>query len=100
MTHVHCRPLPFVLAVASGAVALRAMPCRAQQRLPRKPGVQLERFVWRVLNKMSVPVRNRASEWLWNHSFLPGEHDYHFSAEAAATAPVLVAVCHGANTKN
>lgn len=68
----------------------------AQQRLPRKPGIQFERFVWRVLNKMSVPVRNRASELLWNHSFLPGEHDYRFIPEALETAPFLVAVC-GAN---
>ena len=68
----------------------------AQQRLPRKPGIQFERFVWRVLNKMSVPVRNRASELLWNHSFLPYEHDYHFTPEAVETAPVLVAVCGGA----
>lgn len=67
----------------------------AQQRLPRKPGIQFERFIWRVLNKMSVPVRNRASELLWNHSFLPDEHDYNFSVEAVATAPVLVAVCGG-----
>lgn len=67
----------------------------AQQRLPRKPGIQFERFVWRLLNKMSVPVRNRASEMLWNHSFLPDEHDYHFTADDVATAPVLVAVCGG-----
>jgi hypothetical protein len=33
--HARCRPLPFVLAVAFGAVALQPQPCRAQQPLPR-----------------------------------------------------------------
>jgi SAM-dependent methyltransferase len=64
-----------------------------QQRLPRALGVQARRFLWRVLNKAGVRVRNPASRWLWGHAFYPGEHDYRFSAATVHVAPVLVAIC-------
>jgi ubiquinone/menaquinone biosynthesis C-methylase UbiE len=64
-----------------------------QQRLPRTLEAQGHRFLWRVLNKMPIVIRNSASEMIWGHSFLPDEHDYTFTAEAVHDAPVLVAIC-------
>jgi SAM-dependent methyltransferase len=67
-----------------------------QVRLPKTPRAQGLLLLWRVLNKLPAPVRNRASLALWGHPFLPGEKDYHFDPAAIQTAPVLVALCRGA----
>jgi SAM-dependent methyltransferase len=66
-----------------------------QIKLPRTLRAQGRRFTWRVLNKMPIGMRNSASEILWGHRFIPSENDYTFTAEAVATAPVLVAICSG-----
>jgi len=64
-----------------------------QQKLPRSPGVQARLLLWRILNKLPSLLRERLSEALWGHPYLPHETDYQFSASAVETAPVLVALC-------
>lgn len=64
-----------------------------QQRLPRKPSVQIRLFFWRVMNKFPLGLRERLSEAIWNRPFYPTEADYLFSSERLAEAPVQLAVC-------
>lgn len=66
-----------------------------QQRLPRTPRAQARLLLWRVLNKLPSSFRDRLSNALWGHPFLPRESDYRFSISSVKTAPVLVALCRG-----
>lgn len=66
----------------------------AQQRLPRTPGMQARLFVWRAMNKMPIPIRERMSRAVWRRPFYPAETDYRFDATTVETAPVLIAICH------
>jgi SAM-dependent methyltransferase len=64
-----------------------------QYRLPKTFRIQCKLFIWRVLNKMPVAIRENISRTLWKVPFFPAEQDYNFTAETILHAPVSVAVC-------
>lgn len=64
-----------------------------QQRLPRTIGAQSNLLLWRVLNKLPETFREKASQIVWGHPFIPSENDYEFSESTVKTAPVTVAIC-------
>ncbi len=64
-----------------------------QIRLSKDPLTQTKLFLWRVINKLPVVIRERISEILWNRPFYPSENDYEFDQSLIKDAPVLLAVC-------
>lgn len=64
-----------------------------QIRMSKDPLSQTKLFLWRVMNKLPVIVRERMSEILWKRPFYPTESDYEFDQSAIKDAPVLLAVC-------
>lgn len=68
-----------------------------QIRLPKDPLTQTKLFLWRLMNKLPVIVRERISEILWSKPFYPSENDYKFDQSVIKDAPVLLAVCRRIN---
>jgi SAM-dependent methyltransferase len=64
-----------------------------QERMPRTSRAQVRLFLWRVINKMPVAVRDRMSQAIWGHPLFPSENDYNFTNSDVGAAPVLVALC-------
>lgn len=66
----------------------------AQLRLPKDLPTQTRLFVWKVLNRLPLTIRERLSETLWKRPFYPTERDYRFEGETIQRASVQVAVCY------
>jgi ubiquinone/menaquinone biosynthesis C-methylase UbiE len=64
-----------------------------QIRMSKDPLTQTKLFLWRVMNKLPVIVREKISEILWKRPFYPTESDYEFDQSVIEDAPVLLAVC-------
>ena len=64
-----------------------------QQKLPRRTAVQARLFVWRMLNRLPHVIGEPLARLVLGQPLVPGEHDYLFSDDIVADAPVLVAVC-------
>ena len=65
----------------------------AQKRLPDDLTTQSRLFVWKVVNKLPVHLRDGISQAIWKCPFYPTENDYVFEADITNSAPVLVVVC-------
>jgi ubiquinone/menaquinone biosynthesis C-methylase UbiE len=67
-----------------------------QSELPKGFRIQSKLFIWKVLNKMPVAIRETFSRAIWKVPFFPTEENYNFAAETIEYAPVTVAVCRAA----
>jgi SAM-dependent methyltransferase len=68
-----------------------------QHELPKGFRIQSKLFIWKVMNKMPVAIRESFSRAIWKVPFFPTEKDYDFTAETIEHAPVSVAVCRKAD---
>lgn len=70
----------------------------AQKRLPKDLSTQSRLFLWKVMNKLPLSIRETVSSLIWKKPFYPTEDDYIFSTETVEHAPVLMAVCTKKNS--